>query len=206
MFRQAVRVAARAFVSPLALRVVCSGAALSAGAALCSPARAAAAPPAAAAYTGVPGTPKERSFVALKPDAVQRGLIGEIVARFERKGFKLVAMKLVKPTKEHAAAHYADLSDKKFFPGRIDFFSSAPVLAMVWEGQDACKTIRQMLGTTNPAQSLPGSIRGDLCMITGRNIIHASDSPEAGVAEIGLWFKPEEVVEWTPVAKPWIYE
>ena len=116
-------------------------------------------------------------------------LIGEIIARFEKKGFKLVAMKLVKPSREHAAAHYSDLSSKPFFPALVDFFSSSPVVAMVWEGQDACKTIRNMLGQTDPAKSAPGSIRGDYCIEMGRNIIHASDSPSAGQEEIALWFK-----------------
>lgn len=139
----------------------------------------AAAAPAAVApavpFTGVPGTPHERTFIALKPDAVQRGLIGQIIQRFESKGYKLVGLKLLHPTKEMAQAHYADLAGRPFFPGLVDFFSSGPIVAMVWEGTDAIKGGRRMLGATNPADSAPGSIRGDFCIVTGRNIIHGSD-------------------------------
>jgi len=175
-----------------------------------APVPAAAAPavpaPGSAGHVGVPGTPRERTFVALKPDAVHRGLIGDILSRFEKKGLKLVACKLVRPTKAQAAAHYSDLSAKPFFPGLVDFFSSAPVLAMVFEGQDAARTVRQMLGTTNPKDSMPGSIRGDFCMVTGRNIIHASDAPATAADEIAMWFKPEEICEWTPATQVWLYE
>ena len=157
-------------------------------------------------FTGIPGTKYERSFVAIKPDGVERHIIGEIIGRFERKGYKLVAMKLVHPTKEMAAAHYSDLSTKPFFPGLVDFFSSGPIVAMVWEGQGAALGIRQMMGTTDPSKSLPGSIRGDLCVITGRNIVHGSDAPESAQYEISQWFKPEEVCSYEPSTDKWVYE
>lgn len=112
----------------------------------------------------------------------------------------------MRPTKAKAAEHYADLSSKAFFPALVDFFSSAPVLAMCWEGQGAAKTIRQMLGQTDPAKSQPGSIRGDFCMVMGRNIIHASDAPESAIDEIKLWFSPEDMCNWEPTVTPWVYE
>lgn len=145
-------------------RAVASGAALTAGAVAITVAKPATAESEAIPFTGLPGTPHERSFVALKPDAVQRGLIGDIIKRFEQKGYKLVAMKLLKPTSAQAAEHYADLSKKPFFPGLVAFFSSGPIVAMVWEGQGVVKGTRQLLGTTNPVDSMPGSIRGDFCV------------------------------------------
>eukprot|EP00808_Paulinella_micropora_P015931 g80328.t1 len=142
---------------------------------------------------GIPGTNNERTFIAVKPDGVNRGIVGEIITRFEKKGFKLVAMKLIWPSKAMAEGHYADLSKKPFFNGLVKFFSSGPVCAMVWEGKGAVKTGRVMLGETNPAASLPGSIRGDLCVEVGRNICHGSDSVESATHEINFWFKDEEV-------------
>lgn len=100
----------------------------------------------------------------------------------------------------------ADLSSRPFFPGLVDFFSSGPIVAMVWEGQNSIKGIRQMMGTTNPADSAPGSIRGDFCVITGRNILHGSDGPDSAKAEIAMWFKPEEVVDWQTADVAWLYE
>merc|ERR1719183_824511 len=124
----------------------------------------------------------------IKPDGVQRGLIGPIVSRFEQKGFKLAAMKLTAPGKAHMEKHYADLATKKFFPALIEYMNSGPVVAMVWEGDNAVKTGRKMLGATNPADSEPGTIRGDLCIDVGRNICHGSDTPENAQKEIALWF------------------
>merc|ERR1719383_1281329 len=135
----------------------------------------------------------DRTYIMIKPDGVMRGLIGEIIKRFETKGFKLVAMKLVTPTKEHLEKHYEDLKDKKFFPGLIEYMMMGPVCCMVWEGLNAVKTGRVMLGATNPADSAPGTIRGDLCIQVGRNICHGSDSVESANKEIALWFKPEEL-------------
>lgn len=141
----------------------------------------------------------------IKPDGVQRGLIGPIIQRFEAKGFKLVAMKLMSPGKEHMEKHYADLKEKKFFPGLITYMTSGPVVAMVWEGKGATKEGRKMLGATMPSESAPGTIRGDYCIEVGRNICHGSDSVELANAEIALWF-PEGVSEWSSCEQPCIYE
>merc|ERR1711936_567612 len=149
---------------------------------------------------------KERTFIMLKPDAVHRGLIGDIVKRFEQKGFKLVAMKFMQSSEELLKEHYADLSTKKFFPGLIKYMSSGPVVPMVWEGLNVVKTGRVMLGATNPADSAPGTIRGDLCIQVGRNICHGSDAVESANKEIALWFKPEELCSYEAAQKDWVYE
>merc|ERR1712142_693712 len=148
----------------------------------------------------------ERTFIMIKPDGVHRGLIGEIIKRFENKGFKLVAMKYMQASVEHLEKHYADLSKKPFFPGLVKYMASGPVVAMVWEGLNVVKTGRVMLGETNPADSLPGTIRGDFAVQVGRNICHGSDAVESANNEIALWFKPEELVSWEPELKDWIYE
>ena len=132
----------------------------------------------------------------IKPDGVQRGLIGPIVTRFEQRGFKLVAMKLVHPDKSHMEKHYEDLAGKGFFAGLIQYMTSGPVVAMVWEGQNVVATGRKMLGATKPFDSQPGTIRGDYCIDVGRNIIHGSDSVESANKEIAHWFKPEELAHW----------
>jgi nucleoside-diphosphate kinase len=149
---------------------------------------------------------KERTFLMLKPDAVHRGLIGDIVKRFEQKGFKLVAMKFMHASEELLKEHYADLSTKKFFPGLIKYMNSGPVVPMVWEGLNVVKTGRVMLGATNPADSAPGTIRGDFCIQVGRNICHGSDAVDSAAKEIALWFKEENLVAWDPVAEKWVYE
>lgn len=149
---------------------------------------------------------RERTFICIKPDGVQRGLIGDIIKRFEQKGFKLVAMKFMQATEDHLKKHYADLAARPFFAGLVKYMASGPVLAMVWEGLNAVKTGRQMLGETNPVDSKPGTIRGDFCIQVGRNIVHGSDSVESANKEIALWFKPEELIPWTPVDESWIYE
>ena len=154
----------------------------------------------------VDAAPKERTFIMIKPDGVQRGLIGQILARFEQKGFKLCAMKLVAPGRAHFEQHYADLSSKPFFGGLVDYASSGPVCAMVWEGDNAVATGRKMLGATKPFDSEPGTIRGDFCIHVGRNIIHGSDSVEAANNEIALWFQPSELVNWSHHSQTWIYE
>lgn len=147
----------------------------------------------------------ERTFIAIKPDGVQRGLIAEIVSRFERKGFKLVAIKLVVPSKEFAQKHYHDLKERPFFNGLCDFLSSGPVLAMVWEGEGVIKYGRKLIGATDPQKSEPGTIRGDLAVVVGRNIIHGSDGPETATDEISLWFEPSELVSYTSNAEKWVY-
>ena len=141
----------------------------------------------------------------IKPDGVQRGLVGEIIARFEKKGFKLQALKLMTPTRALLEEHYADLSSKGFFAGLIDYMCSGPVCCMVWEGMNAVTTGRVMLGATKPSESAPGTIRGDLCIDVGRNICHGSDSVASAEKEVALWF-PEGTNTWASHSAPWIYE
>jgi len=148
---------------------------------------------------------EERTFIAIKPDGVHRGLIGEIIKRFEVKGFKLVGLKMTHPSEDLLKQHYEDLKDRPFFASLVDYMHSGPVVAMVWEGKEAVKTGRVMLGETNPADSKPGTIRGDFCIQVGRNIIHGSDAVDSAKQEISLWFKPEELVKWTNCAHDWIY-
>nr|XP_043627893.1 nucleoside diphosphate kinase 3-like [Erigeron canadensis] len=147
----------------------------------------------------------ERTFIAIKPDGVQRGLISEIIHRFERKGFKLVAIKLVVPSKSFAGKHYHDLKDRPFYNGLCNFLSSGPVLAMVWEGEGVITYGRKLIGATDPQKSEPGTIRGDLAIVVGRNIIHGSDGPETAKNEISLWFKPEELTNYTSNQEKWAY-
>lgn len=148
----------------------------------------------------------EQTFIAIKPDGVQRGLVGSIIARFENRGYKLAAIKLVTPGKAHLEEHYSDLKDKPFFAGLVEYMNSGPILAMVWEGRDAVKTGRTLLGATNPLASAPGTIRGDFAIDVGRNVCHGSDSVESAQKEIALWFKDGEVVSWKSAQASWIYE
>jgi len=155
---------------------------------------------------GLPGTNFERTFIAVKPDGVQRGKVGDIIGRFENKGYKLVALKMLTPSKELAEGHYADLKSKPFFPGLVSYFSSGPIVAMCWEGVNALAQGRTLLGATNPKDSLPGTIRGDLCVDIGRNICHGSDGPDSAKHEIEFWFTEEEVQAYTSCAHNWVYE
>ncbi|KAL1584120.1 Nucleoside diphosphate kinase [Cladosporium halotolerans] len=148
----------------------------------------------------------EQTFIAIKPDGVQRGLIGPIIQRFEQRGFKLAAIKLVTASKEHLETHYADLAGKPFFPGLVAYMASGPICAMVWEGRDAVKTGRTLLGATNPLASQPGTIRGDFAIDVGRNVCHGSDAVESAQKEIALWFKPEELQSWKQSQHDWVYE
>lgn len=148
----------------------------------------------------------ERTFIAIKPDGVQRGLIAPILSRFENRGFKLVAIKLVSPSENQLKEHYADLQSKPFFPSLLSYMLSGPVLATVWEGKDAVKTGRTILGATNPLASAPGTIRGDFALDMGRNVCHGSDSVESAEKEIALWFKKEELCDYKPTMSAWIYE
>ncbi|RPA86186.1 nucleoside diphosphate kinase [Ascobolus immersus RN42] len=148
----------------------------------------------------------ERTFIAIKPDGVQRGLVSEIIGRFEKKGFKLVALKLCQPGQEHLEKHYADLAGKPFFAGLVKYMNSGPICAMVWEGKEVVKTGRVILGATNPLASAPGTIRGDYAIDVGRNVCHGSDAVESAQKEIALWFKPEELVTYELANKGWIYE
>jgi len=147
----------------------------------------------------------ERTYIMVKPDGVQRGLVGDIIGRFEKRGFKLIALKLVHSTREHLEQHYEDLKEKPFFPGLIKYMVSGPVVAMVWEGLDAVKTGRSMLGATNPLASNPGTIRGDYALAVGRNICHGSDCVENAEKEIKLWF-PEGTVQYSHDLAHWIFE
>jgi len=147
----------------------------------------------------------EQSYIMIKPDGVQRGLVGEVISRFERKGFTLRALKLITVEKSFAEKHYADLSEKPFFPHLVDYIVSGPVVAMVWEGKNVVTVGRAIIGATNPAAAAPGTIRGDFAVEIGRNVIHGSDSPENAKKEIALWF-PEGVNEWQPALTPWIRE
>lgn len=147
----------------------------------------------------------ERTFVLAKPDAVQRGLIGEIILRLERRGLKLVAAKFVSVSRELAEKHYAVHKGKPFYDGLIRYITSAPVMAMVWEGPNAIALVRQTMGSTRPSEAAPGSIRHDFAIEVGRNLTHASDGPETAAFEIGLWFTPEEILDWQRVSDDWIW-
>ncbi|HLO48704.1 MAG TPA: nucleoside-diphosphate kinase [Kamptonema sp.] len=148
----------------------------------------------------------ERTFLAIKPDGVQRGLVGEIIGRFEAKGFTLVGLKLMSVSRELAEAHYDVHRERPFFPGLVEFIISSPIVAMVWEGDGVVASARKMIGATNPLTSEPGTIRGDFAVNVGRNIIHGSDAIETAQREIKLWFKDEELVSWQPSLTPWIVE
>jgi len=148
----------------------------------------------------------ERTFLAIKPDGVQRKLVGEIIQRFEAKGFTLVGLKLIAVQQELAEQHYAEHREKPFFQGLVEFITSGPVVAMVWEGKGVVAAARKIIGATNPLNSEPGTIRGDYGVDIGRNIIHGSDAVETAEREIGLWFQPQELCSWEPTLTKWIYE
>ena len=148
----------------------------------------------------------ERTFVAIKPDGVQRGLVGEILGRFERKGFKLVGLKQLTPSRELAESHYGVHRERPFFAGLVDFITSGPVVAMVWEGDGVIASARKLIGATKPLEAEPGTIRGDLAVNIGRNVIHGSDAPETAQFEIGLWFQASELSDWTPSDQGWRVE
>jgi nucleoside-diphosphate kinase len=148
----------------------------------------------------------ERTFIAIKPDGVQRGLVGEIIRRFETKGFTLVGLKFLKVSKELAEQHYGVHRERPFFGSLVEFITSSPVVAMVWEGDGVVASARKIIGATNPLTSEPGTIRGDFGINIGRNLIHGSDAPETAQQEIALWFKDEELVNWQPHITPWLHE
>ena len=147
----------------------------------------------------------ERTLVLIKPDGVQRGLIGEVIGRLEKRGLRLVAAKFLQVSQELAETHYAIHKGKPFYDGLIQYITSAPVMAMVWEGPQAVAAVRQTMGATRPLESLPGTVRHDFALEVSRNITHASDSPENGIQEISLWFKPEELVNWARETDRWIF-
>ncbi|APB34916.1 nucleoside diphosphate kinase [Gloeomargarita lithophora Alchichica-D10] len=148
----------------------------------------------------------ERTFMAIKPDGVQRGLVGEILRRFEAKGFTLVGLKLMHVSKELAEKHYDVHRERPFFPGLVEFITSGPLVAMVWEGDGVVASARKMIGATNPLSAEPGTIRGDFGISIGRNLIHGSDAIETAQREIALWFSSEELVSWQPAAVAWLVE
>ncbi|EHQ87322.1 nucleoside-diphosphate kinase [Desulfosporosinus youngiae] len=148
----------------------------------------------------------ERTFLMLKPDAVQRGLVGEVIQRFEKKGFKLVGLKLIQVDRTLAEAHYAEHRGKGFFEPTVSYIMSSPVVAMVWQGKNVVALARELMGATNPANSNPGSIRGMYGMDISRNVIHGSDSVESAGREIGLYFKPEELVDYQKAGDEWLSE
>lgn len=148
----------------------------------------------------------ERTFLMVKPDGVQRKLVGEVIKRLEQKGFTLVGLKLMQVSRELAENHYGVHKDKPFFGSLVDFIISAPVVAMVWEGDGVVASARKLIGATNPLTAEPGTIRGDFGLNIGRNLIHGSDALETAQTEISLWFKEEELCSWESSIKPWLYE
>ncbi|KUO73845.1 MAG: nucleoside-diphosphate kinase [Desulfosporosinus sp. BRH_c37] len=148
----------------------------------------------------------EKTFIMLKPDAVQRGLVGEVITRFEKKGFKLVGMKLIQVDRALAEAHYAEHRGKGFFEPTVAYIMSSPVVAMVWQGKNGVALARQLMGSTKPLEASPGSIRGMYGMDVSRNIIHGSDSVASAEREIALYFKPEELIDYPKVGDEWLSE
>ncbi|MFP7369397.1 nucleoside-diphosphate kinase [Bacillus safensis] len=147
----------------------------------------------------------DKTFLMVKPDGVERQLIGDIVSRFEKKGLQLVGAKLMSIPKEVAETHYGEHKEKPFFGELVDFITSGPVFAMVWQGEQVVDVTRQIIGKTNPKEALPGTIRGDYGLTVGKNIIHGSDSPESAEREINLFFKQEELTNWDQTISSWIY-
>ncbi len=148
----------------------------------------------------------ERTLVIVKPDGVQRGLVGEIIGRLERRGLRIAAMKFMSVDLDLAARHYAVHVSKPFYDGLIRYITSGPVLVMAWEGSKAIEAVRQSVGATNPTAAAPGTIRADLALDIGRNLIHASDKPETAAFELGLWFKDSESVDWARDGERWVFE
>ncbi len=146
----------------------------------------------------------EKTLVLIKPDAVQRGYCGEIISRLERKGLKVVAAKMIQMSREMASKHYQEHEGKSFYESLINFITSGPVVAMVWEGPGAVTLVRALMGATDPQKADPGTIRGDLAVFTGNNLIHGSDSPESAEKEINLFFEPEEILDYEMSLSSWI--
>ena len=148
----------------------------------------------------------ERTLVLVKPDGVQRGLIGEVISRLERRGLKLVGMKLMQVDDARARQHYGEHVDRPFFAGLVDFITSSPVVAMAWEAENAVEAVRNTMGQTNPTASPPGTIRGDLGLDIGRNLVHGSDSPESAMRELTLFFTGAELLDYSRANDSWIKE
>jgi nucleoside-diphosphate kinase len=147
----------------------------------------------------------EKTFVMLKPDAIQRSLAGEIISRLEKRGLKLVALKMLLINKELAERHYGEHKGKTFFDELVNFITSGPVIAMIWEGKQAVQVVRKMMGNTDPQEAMPGTIRGDYGLFTGNNIIHGSDSPESAHREISLFFSEDEIIVYHKESDKWVY-
>ena len=148
----------------------------------------------------------ERTLILIKPDGVQRGLIGEIIGRFERRGLRLAGLKFMQVSAELAAKHYAEHEGKPFYDGLIAYIQSGPVVALVWEGPNAVALSRQLMGKTKPIEAEVGTIRADLAIDVGRNLVHGSDKPETGEREVALWFQPTELVAWARDIDRWTFE
>ncbi|MBC7260937.1 MAG: nucleoside-diphosphate kinase [Chloroflexi bacterium] len=148
----------------------------------------------------------ERTLVIIKPDGVQRGLIGEIITRLERRGLKIVAMKMIQMSKELAEKHYAIHKGKPFYEGLVQYITSSPVVVMAVEGNRAIELVRNTMGATNPANAAPGTIRADLAVEIGRNLVHGSDGPETAAFELSLFFRDDEILSWNRDTDRWIFE
>lgn len=148
----------------------------------------------------------ERTFMMIKPDGVQRNLVGQILTRIEEKGYKIVALKLLRLNAAMAEEHYQEHKGKPFFPQLVDFITSGPVVAAVLEGENVIQGMRNLIGATNPADAMPGTIRGSFALQTGRNIIHGSDSAASAAREIALYFRTEEIIEYSKETDAWLYE
>ena len=146
----------------------------------------------------------ERTLLLVKPDGVQRQLVGRVITRFEERGLKLIGLKLVQTSRELAETHYAAHRERPFFTGLVDFITSAPLVAAALEGPNAIAIVRAMNGATRPHEAEPGSIRGDFAVETAQNLVHASDSPESAAAELALWFKPEELLSYEREVDRWV--
>jgi len=150
--------------------------------------------------------PVEKTLVLVKPDGVQRGLIGEVISRLERRGLRLIAARFLSVSQELAETHYAIHKGKPFYEGLIRYITSSPVMAMAWEGPKAVAAVRQTMGSTRPTEAAPGSLRHDFALEVGRNLTHVSDSVENGEAEVALWFAPGELIAWQRASDAWIFE
>lgn len=148
----------------------------------------------------------EKTLILIKPDGVQRGLVGAIIDRFERRGLKLIGTKFMQMSPELAGKHYEVHRDRPFYKGLVEYITSGPIVAMVWEGKDAVAAARSTMGVTNPTAAAPGTIRGDFALEIGRNLVHGSDSPENAIKEVNLFFTEAELVPWQRNADPWIRE
>jgi nucleoside-diphosphate kinase len=148
----------------------------------------------------------ERTLVLVKPDGVQRGLIGEIIKRLENRGLRLIGAKFIQVSRELAEIHYGIHKGKPFYESLLEYITSAPVMAMAWDGPSAVAAVRQTMGATRPTEAAPGSIRHDFGLEIGRNLTHASDSVENGEKEVALWFSDSELVDWEQVIAPWVLE